>query len=80
MRRNRFLRTRISGYSDVAVGAVNIGLDICRESKLDLDARTARAGELRGERKEEGTGFWNQAKSGFVRRTSLSICSRISLS
>lgn len=39
-----------------------------------------RGGGERGLSEEGGTGVWNHARSGFVRRTSLSICSRISLS
>jgi hypothetical protein len=58
---------------------VRIGLDIRKESKLALGFKAREVG-LRGLREDAGTGFWNHAKSGFVRRTSLSICSRISLS
>ena len=58
---------------------MSIGLDIRNESKLD-SRRRGRVGGLNGLNEEKGTGCWNHARSGFVRRTSLSICSRISLS
>ena len=85
IRRNRFLRTLISGYleNEEEEGAVDSGvrsgLDIRNESKLDFGFIPGMGGVI-GLNFDDGTGFWNHAKSGFVRRTSLSICSRISLS
>lgn len=58
---------------------MSTGDEIRRESKLRW-GRRGRCGGERGENEEVGTGVWNHAKSGFVRRMSLSICSRISLS
>jgi hypothetical protein len=88
IRRNRLLRTAMSGYfftlvvavvENVAAGGVRIGDDRRRESTLGLCVR-GRDGGLSGDKGENGTGCWNHARSGFVLRTSLSICSRISLS
>jgi len=58
---------------------VSAGDERRRESMLALCVR-GRDGGLSGDNGEKGTGCWNHAKSGFVLRTSLSICSRISLS
>ena len=71
--------TLLSGKGDGCGGGVSTGLDIRRESKLRC-GRRGRCGGESGENEDVGTGVWNHAKSGFVRRTSLSICSRISLS
>ena len=83
---NRLRRNLMAGYSlpprslgDGCGGGVRIGLDIRRESKLRCGFR-GRCGGERGDKEDSGTGVWNHARSGFVRRTSLSICSRISLS
>lgn len=60
-------------------GGVNIGLDIRIESTLVFGCNGLDGGES-GLRTDEGTGCWNHAKSGLVLRTSLSICSNMSLS
>jgi len=58
---------------------VSKGLVSLNDSK-EAVGRNTLGGGLSGLREDAGTGVWNHARSGFVRLTSLSICSRISLS
>jgi hypothetical protein len=60
-------------------GGVRRGLDMRIDSTLVFGCKGFEGGD-KGLRTDDGTGCWNHARSGFVRRTSLSICSSISLS
>ena len=59
---------------------VSRGLVSRSESNEGVGRNSLVGGGLSGLREVAGTGVWNHARSGFVRLTSLSICSRISLS